>query len=405
MRKRIIPCGVAVLLFLPAVVWAVEKPDRDLLSLAYKAKYAQLHSCQFEYVEKLQGFDPTTGKLNTDRTFLRTFAIKNGKVCQKEWLLDQDTGSQRINRVGVFDNVSDRSLLSPNDSQSPPRGFIDAATPVRAMLTLGTHPLGYALLFPMSRDSESEGDPSFGSTDLSILLALDGVSLHSEHDGPTNRDITVVEWNGSAGIHSRIWLDPTYGFAVAKRESYGSDEQNHTYTRFRVEFSDFREAAPGVFLPTTGRMIDFREDGSRIAEKQWTEIKLDPNAVIDDSVFSLEFPNGTIVLDRATGEEYVHPLRGIRPERIDVENVGRESLTALTELPQAEDTSPSQGSIGVRSASAAAPVSQLAPPPSSTAPGTVATLTIVLASAGTAILYVRRKRARREPEPRPPTGT
>lgn len=94
--------------------------------------------------------------------------------------------------------------------------------------------------------------------------------------------------------------------AIARRETYLPGTGDLAY---RVVCEDFREHAPGLFLPNrivvdSGMPTSTTPNGPlfRVEEYRLTEVALNPS--IETGAFEIEFPPGTLVDDRIAGIEY-----------------------------------------------------------------------------------------------------
>ena len=107
----------------------------------------------------------------------------------------------------------------------------------------------------------------------------------------------VVERTG----RDRVWLAERKGLVVVRREWRWAEGGP---LKRRIENQDFREAAPGVWLPWRGRMIVYGHPTTRPGRRvgELTAVVRAVETAIADDAFEPQFPRGTRVLDSETGK-------------------------------------------------------------------------------------------------------
>ncbi len=114
------------------------------------------------------------------------------------------------------------------------------------------------------------------------------------------------------GYRHKIWLDPVIDFAIRFRESYS---RRHVLSNWRIigryAYRDFRCFADDIWLPWRLESVQYEPNPAAIRkDEQRTRYcideaqKLAVNAEVPDSLFSLQFPPGTVVRDKANRKFY-----------------------------------------------------------------------------------------------------
>jgi len=121
-------------------------------------------------------------------------------------------------------------------------------------------------------------------------------------------EVAAAKSAGDSGTYE-IWLDPAANYLVRKViwHMSGSQEQ-----RFDREVLQFKEAAPGVFVPVemvhTMHSRGVVEQVTKISAKEWKV-----NHDIPENIFSLTIPPGAHVVDKISGKSYQQPAPGAAP--------------------------------------------------------------------------------------------
>lgn len=114
-----------------------------------------------------------------------------------------------------------------------------------------------------------------------------------------------------AGV-DRIWVDPSLGFVVRKRELFfGPDFPAQTLDRITYN-RDFVEAKPGLWLPKT-QVIDYFPNPKYEKQEIWGKLTCRTTMIssriefdrLGDDFFAIEVPKGTNVNDLVRGKLYV----------------------------------------------------------------------------------------------------
>ena len=141
--------------------------------------------------------------------------------------------------------------------------------------------------------------------DQTLPHGLDPLTLlHLALADPSCRVRPETEEAGGVAGRDRLWLDPSRGFAIVRREFTGPS------VRLHYENSDFREAAPGIWLPwQVRRVVTSRTDsvaGGTAREVVLTDADRTVGLLrvndVDDAIFTFRALPGTLIhdLDRKT---------------------------------------------------------------------------------------------------------
>src|SRR5262249_22669872 len=132
-------------------------------------------------------------------------------------------------------------------------------------------------------------------------LAQKEYRVHPRQEQVAGAWCHVVEFPGV----DKLWVDPAIGFAVRRREGSAG---NPPALVARYELSDYRETAPGVWLPWKLRRVNYKirppstqGDPLPEADSVATVARVEVNQV-DSDLFRFTPPPGTLVQDRDAGE-------------------------------------------------------------------------------------------------------
>lgn len=104
---------------------------------------------------------------------------------------------------------------------------------------------------------------------------------------------------GTRHLTLTAWFDPSKNYLATKTVETGSGA-----SKIESRVIQFRELNPGVFFPTRAERRAYV--GGKLNVTMATDVSsIEINQPIDPSVFSLTFPPGTRVFDRALGTTYV----------------------------------------------------------------------------------------------------
>ncbi|AGA28230.1 hypothetical protein [Singulisphaera acidiphila] len=160
------------------------------------------------------------------------------------------------------------------------------------------------------------------STLLHVALADPACRVRPELEETGGVPCVVAE----IADRDRLWLDPVRGFAIVRREFIGPS------VRIRYENSDFREAAPGTWLPwrilrvVTTRTNPAAGETARdvvLSESDRTVGLLRVNDV-DDAIFTFRAAPGTLIHD--LDHKKVHQVPGGLDMMDEIIRAGRKFL-------------------------------------------------------------------------------
>ena len=139
--------------------------------------------------------------------------------------------------------------------------------------------------------------------------------VHPSMESVDNASCWVVEFIGM----DKLWLDPTRGYAV-RRRIYHFDVGKPC--KFEIRNQDFREVAPGLWLPflqVVDKYASISSEASavwgKVASRMRYEVKELTVGSVSDDVFKVEIPPGVLVQDFRTGMVYRVPANSIDPLR------------------------------------------------------------------------------------------
>lgn len=150
---------------------------------------------------------------------------------------------------------------------------------------------------PLGKERTTRGSAMFPyRLDEALASGAYRVASREVIDG---EDCTVLERPGV----DRLWLAENRGWAVAQRE--WSWSQGGPLKR-RIHNANFREIAPGAWLPTRCRMEIFGQPPARagavVGVLSAVATQLEAN--VPDDWFEPHFPDGAMIYDMASGTQY-----------------------------------------------------------------------------------------------------
>jgi hypothetical protein len=109
----------------------------------------------------------------------------------------------------------------------------------------------------------------------------------------------------------KLWLDASRGCALLHRECF--DPENRALEQ-QLHLRDYREIAPGVWLPFAVQVLQYDSAARSPQERQRVVLKADAQVLdihandLDDSLFTFELPPGSVLFSRRSGEwKQTHP--------------------------------------------------------------------------------------------------
>lgn len=187
-------------------------------------------------------------------------------------------------------------------------------TPRMAVSFGSTTLLGYAGLYPIDPQWDGKRETMVSgskSCDMTVLMRHPESRILPDTVDVHGQVCFVVEVGEGPSLQSRWWLGRDLGFAVVKREGY-TTLLGQKQLRLKVQFDQFREVAPGFFLPNMMRLEYYDVVGVPGSQKvdltnqivhTLTSFSLVPG--LTDSDFELDFTKDTRVHDKAIGTFYI----------------------------------------------------------------------------------------------------
>lgn len=126
--------------------------------------------------------------------------------------------------------------------------------------------------------------------------------------------------------HLECWFDPKANYLVRKQVRWRVNSK----LRIETEIPEFREAAPGVFVPV--RRITETKPGGRKVVTTLTNVRV--NEPIVDERFKLNLPAGTVVIDKIERKKYrvdalgrpAEELQAVEPAAAPAVSAGQEPI-------------------------------------------------------------------------------
>jgi hypothetical protein len=261
--------------------WSIELED---IRAAYQEKYDQLKTYRVEY-EETREIHAADGKPQKPVTFGCVFQGKGQQFTLKMYD-GMTTGSPWLLTLKGYDgHTIKEAQFSPTGAlmgNKESKGNLDRAY----TLTASTY-LALVGLHTARHEAESEAISPSHTTNMQICLADPRTRLLPEIEEVNGLACYVIEFGG----FFRAWLARDKGFALVKRESSNTKSVPRVVFN-RVVCDDFREFAPGFFLP-----MKVSHDADKTAAPQFgysmttcklTSVKLNP--LLEDSDFAIALP-------------------------------------------------------------------------------------------------------------------
>jgi hypothetical protein len=146
---------------------------------------------------------------------------------------------------------------------------------------------------------------------LSSIFDSSGLILSAEEVEREGMNCVRLQADGQGERH--IWyLDPARGFAILSYERFGGPKRS-ILTRMTVQ--RLVEAGAGVYYPTEGTSEGFLPDGTLFNRSRYSAsnvIANDPS--FSETVFTFEWPRGTVVEDKIAGKVFIAGKEQPKPE-------------------------------------------------------------------------------------------
>lgn len=190
--------------------------------------------------------------------------------------------------------------------------------------------LGYSLLSPLYFDTEGRPTHNAANSDLTALMAQPDSRVLPELHDCGGHPCYVIEWGPEDALIARWFLDESLGFAVRRVEAIAGAPDSSRYLKYEVDFDNFNEVAPQLFLPGRGFQTSYLEGGKNLFYTlEWTDIRATVDREVPEALFVLEFPEGTEVTDDIAHTQYIHPYR-VSGEESQLLSVAQSSLSTIT---------------------------------------------------------------------------
>lgn len=283
-----------------------QEPTLELFASVYESKYEHLTTYRVQ-CEVHNRWYTEDGELERDGVEAYEYYRSGMKLGKKLFQLDQSQRMANATYWKVYRDGESRYLQYGGGRAVLGRiiAFDDADAYDMAI----TSPLALVGLHSgaVPSGSDQEYISSSFTADMLACFARPGTRIAPERTTVGGEECYVVEALGVEDkVLFRAWLAIEKNLAIARRETYLPGTGDLAY---RVVCEDFREHAPGLFLPNrivvdSGMPTSTTPNGPlfRVEEYRLTEVALNPS--IETGAFEIEFPPGTLVDDRIAGIEY-----------------------------------------------------------------------------------------------------
>lgn len=283
---------VLLVLFVTAPQVAAQQPvtQRAVLN-AWRTRQARIQSASFNWLEKRL---ETVGGDNVAVSLDKTLLLSGHKVRYGFGGLRPTDDGKSVSQTfdSVFDGAVSKSLHSSNESRKFPAGFVSKNNPANVMHTL---PIRWWYR-PM--DAEMAGFDAQNLTALNETTTIDGQRCY----------VLASEIKGN-----RRML-----FAVCPEEDQAirrcTVENNGQATRqYDIQYTKDKRHG---WVPT-GWTISLLGGNSRVSDGYQASVtSYQVNPTLGDSHFQLQFPMGTMVADKSSGELVDYMIKPAGEKRV-----------------------------------------------------------------------------------------
>lgn len=235
--------------------------------------------------------------------------------------------------ITAFDGSVARQLWWDADTevgiaQAQPSGAVSRSADEARRLT-GAE--GYRLLTSLA----------YGVALSAVVRETHGVAVDSVEVPEAGRSVYRIQIpaQGAGKSDELFYVDPERGFAIVRWEALTDHDPSEVWDLLDPIVS---EVAPGVWLPVEAWRYTWagpRASSRLVSACHFTVSKVAVNSGVDDSLFTIDFPPGTPVLDRDTGRSFI---AGHRDEELDalMQEQTRTARQALAKVQQGQDPDP-----------------------------------------------------------------
>lgn len=276
----------------------------DAILEAWESNYGGIKTMQVSYTERvLDAKNPTTdpNRLDTLVRVQHVERLEEGKRYHIRYSTAEDGFTKPENIMEhAFDGKITREYWGMENLGTINPGLM--GTNVETM----NHQKMYMLLTPIQsstyREEFPNGIPIFSQilrTGISSSLA----TVRPNLEPVAGQSCHVVEITNNGEITNKIWIAHDKGMLPLKYQSYNN---NKLTVEIEVEQIARAETERGdIWYPVKAhRTVNSISRGTTIKYELTTKVFV-PNVKVDENTFRINFPNGTHVLDRELGLEYV----------------------------------------------------------------------------------------------------
>jgi hypothetical protein len=202
----------------------------------------------------------------------------NGDILRETWQTLKDGTLMTLSPA--LDNVRANSV--PSGSIMP-----QANTPII------TNPNRFMLV-------DVRGEP------LSLILRKEETKLYKEF--LNSKETIVCEFYNKGGSKIKIYLDPNMNYSLMKKEIYTPKPEEKLY--MTLDNIIWKDLGDDILFPLSAKSTIYHAAKGEIFKAQVLEMKVDEESVqvnqsLPENVFTIEFPEGTHVIDQIQNLRYV----------------------------------------------------------------------------------------------------
>lgn len=170
-------------------------------------------------------------------------------------------------------------------------------------------PIFSPITFAMLSDSTKNAEQPDFNIDLVAILGSEFGHVEPEMEMLNGVECVVVTLKYKDQVEYKVWLDPNRGFAVLQRDHYIPKDYSKLW--YRIRNLDFQDCGNGLWLPMKTEKTKCLYKG--YPEEQWGKTsllstfavsKIQINEDLPDELFDIQYPDGTLIIDRVAGITY-----------------------------------------------------------------------------------------------------